>query len=205
VSGETVLGSPGYALVGAAHAEDLIVVGATAHPGRLADVLGSVATLITHRAHCPVVVVHGSDRRDALIGRIVVGVDGSDGSQAALDWAIDEAMRCDAELVLVHGWSYPYQGPRTGISEPRDDMRLDAMRTLEACAFRVREIAPALRCHSIISEQSPAKALIDAGKDADLVVVGSRGHGGFAALLLGSVSRTVLQHAQVPVAIVRAD
>jgi nucleotide-binding universal stress UspA family protein len=205
VSGETVLGSPGYALVGAAHAEDLIVVGATAHPGRLADVLGSVATLITHRAHCPVVVVHGSDRRDALIGRIVVGVDGSDGSQAALDWAIDEAMCCDAELVLVHGWSYPYQGPRTGISEPRDDMRLDAMRTLEACGFRVREIAPALRCHSIISEQSPAKAVIDAGKDADLVVVGSRGHGGFAALLLGSVSRTVLQHAQVPVVIVRAD
>jgi nucleotide-binding universal stress UspA family protein len=205
VSGDTVLGSPAYALVGAAHAEDIIVVGATAHPGRLSDVLGSVATLITHRAHCPVVVVHGSDRRDAVVGRIAVGVDGSDGSQAALDWAIDEAMRCDAELVLVHGWTYPYQGPRTGVTEPRDDMRLDAMRTLEACAFRVREIAPALRCHSIISEQSPAKAVIDAGKDADLVVVGSRGHGGFAALLLGSVSRTVLQHAQVPVAIVRAD
>jgi len=205
VSGETVLGSPGYALVGAAHAEDLIVVGSTSHPGRLTDVLGSVATLITHRAHCPVVVVHGSDRRDAVVSRIVVGVDGSPGSQAALDWSIDEAMRCDAELVLVHGWIYPYQGPRTGITEPRDDMRLDAMRTLEACAFRVRELAPALRCHSIISEQSPAKAIIDAGKDADLVVVGSRGHGGFAALLLGSVSRTVLQHAQVPVAIVRAD
>jgi len=205
VSGDTVLGSPAYALVGAAHPDDVIVVGATAHPGRLTDVLGSVATLISHRAHCPVVVVHGSDRRDAVIGRIAVGVDGSAGSQAALDWAIDEAMRCDAELVLVHGWTYPYQGPRTGVTEPRDDMRLDAMRTLEACAFRVREIAPALRCHSIISEQSPAKAVIDAGKDADLVVVGSRGHGGFAALLLGSVSRTVLQHAQVPVAIVRAD
>lgn len=205
VSGETVLGAPAYALVGAAQRDDIIVVGATSHPGRLSDVLGSVATVVAHRAHCPVVVVHGADRRDAAIGRIAVGVDGSSGSDVALEWAIDEAMRCDAELILVHGWTYPYQGPRTGVTEPRDDMRLDAMRTLEACAIRVREMAPALRCHSIISEQSPAKAVIDAGKDADMVVIGSRGHGGFAALLLGSVSRTVLQHSLVPVVVVRSD
>jgi nucleotide-binding universal stress UspA family protein len=108
-----------------------------------------------------------------------------------------------AELVLVHGWIYPYQGPRTGVSEPRDDMRLDAMRTLEASTLKVKEFAPTLRCHSIISEQSPAKAIIDAGKDADLVVVGSRGHGGFASLMLGSVSRTVLQHSAVPVVVIR--
>ena len=203
VTGETVLGAPAYALVGAAHPDEMIVVGASSHPSRMADVLGSVATVIAHRAHCPVVVVHGADRLDAAVSRIAIGIDGSAGSQAALDWAIDEAMRCDAELVLVHGWTYPYQGPRTGITEPRDDMRLDAMRTLEASALHVREIAPALRCHSIISEQSPAKAIIDASKEADLVVVGSRGHGGFAALLLGSVSRTVLQHAHVPVAVVR--
>jgi nucleotide-binding universal stress UspA family protein len=88
-------------------------------------------------------------------------------------------------------------------SDARDDMKLDAMRTLEACAQQVRATTPALRCHSIISEQSPAKAIIDAGKEADLLVVGSRGHGGFAALLLGSVSRTVLQHSSVPVVVVR--
>ena len=204
VTGETVLGAPAYAVVGAAHADDVVVIGATSHPGRLTDVLGSVATVVAHRAHCPVVVVHGSERRDAVIGRIVVGVDGSDGSDIGLDWAIEQAIRCDAELVLVHGWTYPYQGPRTGVSEPRDDMRLDAMRTLEVSALRVKNVAPALRCHSIISEQSPAKAIIDAGKEADLVVVGSRGHGGFSALLLGSVSRTVLQHAAVPVVVVRA-
>lgn len=203
VTGETVLGAPAYALVGAAHPDEMIVVGASSHPSRMADVLGSVATVIAHRAHCPVVVVHGADRLDAAVSRIAIGIDGSAGSQAALDWAIDEAMRCDAELVLVHGWTYPYQGPRTGITEPRDDMRLDAMRTLEASALHVREIAPALRCHSIISEQSPAKAIIDAAKEADLLVVGSRGHGGFTALLLGSVSRTVLQHSPVPVAVVR--
>ena len=60
-----------------------------------------------------------------------------------------------------------------------------------------------MRCHSIITEESPAKALIDAAAEADLVVVGSRGHGGFAALMLGSVSRTVLQHSPRPVAVIR--
>jgi nucleotide-binding universal stress UspA family protein len=203
VSGDTVLGAPAYALVGAAHPDDIIVIGATSHPGRLTEVLGSVATVISHRAHCPVVVVHGTDRRDANIGRIAVGVDGSPCGNNALLWAADEAMRCGAELLLVHGWTYPYQGPRSGASDARDDMKLDAMRMLESCSRRVKDTAPTLRVHSIISEHSPAKAIIDAGKEADLLVVGSRGHGGFGALLLGSVSRTVLQHSSVPVVVVR--
>ncbi|MEN9645802.1 MAG: hypothetical protein RL238_2471 [Actinomycetota bacterium] len=203
VSGDTVLGAPAYALVGAAHPDDIIVVGATSHPGRLTEVLGSVATVIAHRAHCPVVVVHGTDRRDAKLGRIAVGVDGSECGDQALVWAAEEAQRCGAELLLVHGWTYPYNGPRNGATEARDDMKLDAMRMLEACSRRVKDLAPELRVHSIISEQSPAKAIIDAGKEADLLVVGSRGHGGFAALLLGSVSRTVLQHSAVPVVVVR--
>lgn len=205
VTGETVLGAPAYALVSAAHPEDTIVVGATAHPGRLTDVLGSVATVVAHRAHCPVVVVHGSVRKDGAVRRIVVGVDGSPGSDAALAWAAEEAIRCAAELLLVHGWAYPYHGTRHGSKDARDDMRLDAMRSLEASATRARELAPAVRCHSLICEQSPAKAVLDAAQDADLVVVGSRGHGGFASLLLGSVSRTVLQHSTVPAVVVRAE
>ena len=203
VTGETVLGAPGYALVSASHEDDLVVVGASSHTGRLADVLGSVSTVVAHRARCPVVVVHGSERHDEHLECIVVGVDGSAGSDAALLWAAEQATRCGAELVLVHGWAYPYVGSRTGVAEPRDEMRLDAMRTLEASALKAHEAAPSLKCHSIITEESPAKALIDAAAEADLVVVGSRGHGGFTALLLGSVSRTVLQHSPRPVVVVR--
>ncbi|MGB8861089.1 MAG: universal stress protein [Ilumatobacteraceae bacterium] len=203
VTGETVLGAPGYALVSASHADDLVVVGATSHPGRLTDVLGSVPTVVAHRAKGAVAVVHGTDRHDDTIDRIVVGVDGSAGSEEALLWAVEEALRCGSELVLVHGWVYPYVGSRTGVAEPRDEMRLDAMRTLEASALRVHAVAPSVRCQSIITEESPAKALIDAAAQADLVVVGSRGHGGFSALLLGSVSRTVLQHSPRPVVVVR--
>ena len=205
VTGETGRGAPPNPLGGAAHADDIKVKGATTPPGRLTEVLGSVATVVSHRAHCPVVVVHGSDRKDANLGRIAVGVDGSACGELALGWAIEEALRCNAELILVHGWTYPYHGLRHNGADARDDMKLDAMRTLEATARIVAEHAPSLRCHSIISEQSPAKAIIDAGKEADLLVVGSRGHGGFSALLLGSVSRTVLQHSPVPVAVIRHE
>lgn len=203
VTGETVLGAPGYALVSASHDDDVVVIGATSHPGRLTDVLGSVATVVAHRAKGAVVVVHGSGRAERGITRIVVGVDGSPASDAGLLWATEAALRCEAGLVLVHGWVYPYLGSRTSVSEPRDEMRLDAMRVLEASAAKAHELAPAVACHSIITEEGPAKAILDAAADADLIVVGSRGHGGFTALLLGSVSRTVLQHAPCPVAVVR--
>ncbi|MDO8389794.1 MAG: universal stress protein [Actinomycetota bacterium] len=203
VTGETVLGAPGYALVSASHESDIVVVGATSHPGRLTDVLGSVATVVAHRAKGAVVVVHGEGRAEQQIRRIVVGVDGSAASDAGLLWATEEALRCGAELVLVHGWVYPYLGSRSSVSEPRDEMRLDAMRVLDSSASQALELAPTVACHSIITEEGPAKAILDAAADADLIVVGSRGHGGFAALLLGSVSRTVLQHAPCPVAVVR--
>ncbi|MBI4883677.1 MAG: universal stress protein [Actinobacteria bacterium] len=203
VSGDTVLGAPGYALVSAATEHDLLVVGATGHPGRLSDILGSVATVAAHRAKCPVVVVHGVGRPDYALTRIVVGIDGSAGSDNAICWAVEQAIRSSAELVLVHGWIYPYVGSRSSVSEPRDEMRLDAMRTLEAAVVKVHGLAPGLRCQSIITEESAAKAVIDAAADADLVVVGSRGHGGFSALLLGSVSRSVVQHASCPVAVIR--
>ncbi len=203
VGGETILGAPAYALVGATNENDVLVVGATGHPGRLTDMLGSVATIVIHRAKCPVVVVHGLPRTDNEIKRIVVGVDGSMGSDQATAWAIDQAVRCDAELVLVHGWVYPYVGSRTGVSEPRDEMRLDAMRTLETAMATALSLVPGLRCRSVISEESAAKAILDAAVDGDLVVVGSRGRGGFGALLLGSVSRTVVQHSPCPVAVIR--
>lgn len=205
VTGETVLGAPAYALVSAANDNDLLVVGATSHPGRLTDMLGSVATVVAHRAKCPVVVMHGMARSDHAITRIVVGVDGSPGSEQAIEWATDQAMRSNAELVLVHAWFYPYVGAMTGLSEVRDAMRLDAMRTLETAMAHVRDSVPGIRCRSVISEESAAKAIIDAAIDGDLVVVGSRGRGGFRALLLGSVSRTVVQHAPCPVAVIRTQ
>lgn len=203
VSGETVLGAPGYAVASAAHEDDIVVVGATSHPGRINDVLGSVATVVAHRAHGPVVVVHGHDRPSPELDRIVVGIDGSECSEEALHWAVDEAAGTGAELELVHAWAYPYPAGGHGASDPRHEMRVDAMRTLETAEQLVRAQSLHVRVHSIVSEDSPANAIVEAGRHADLVVVGTRGRGGFAALALGSVSRTVAQHATVPVVLIR--
>lgn len=209
VTGETVLGAPAFALSAMSQPHGLVVVGATSHPTRLADVLGSVASVVAHRARGAIAVIHGTVSPSGDVQRIVVGVDGSAPSDAALRWAIEQALRCGSELVLVHGWMYPYSVAVPGSVDPRQEMKLDAMRALESSAALVRELAPTVRCTSIISEDSPSKAILDEvqerGRGADLVVVGSRGHGGFASLLLGSVSRTVLQHAAVPVVVVRCD
>lgn len=209
VSGETVLGAPAFALSAMSQHHGLVVVGATSHPTRLSDVLGSVASVVAHRSRGAIAVIHGTASPSGDIQRIVVGVDGSPGSDAALRWATEQALRCGSELVLVHGWSYPYAVARPGSADPRQEMKLDAMRALEASAELVGELAPGVRCTSIISEDSPSGAILDEvqdrGRGADLVVVGSRGHGGFASLLLGSVSRTVLQHAAVPVVVVRDE
>lgn len=202
VSGETVLGAPGYALVSASCPDDIVVTGATSHPGRLTDLLGSVATVVAHRAKGAVIVVHGTCRTDHAVRRIVVGVDGSETGNAALAWAAEVAIRTGAQLLLVHGWTYPYAGLRSAASEPRDEMRLDAMRVLDASTQHTKQIAPTITTQAVISEETPAKAILDAAASADLIVVGSRGHGGFASLLLGSVSRTVLQHATCPVAVI---
>lgn len=202
VTGETVLGAPGYALVSASHADDIVVTGATSHPGRMSDLLGSVATVVTHRAKGAAVVVHGTCPKDQSLRRIVVGVDGSSSSDEALLWAAEEAIRSSAELVLVHGWTYPYAGTKSAASEPRDEMRRDAMRVLEAGTLRAAQVAPSVSTQAIISEEAPAKAILDAAVGSDLVVVGSRGRGGFASLVLGSVSRTVLQHSPCPVAVI---
>ena len=141
--------------------------------------------------------------------KIVVGVDGSEESQAALNWAYDEARQRGSELDVVHAWTYPYQGPRTGVTEPRDLMELDAAKALEQTMTRLhRDRAGAsagVTTHAHVREGNPADVLVQESKDAELLVVGSRGRGGFASLLLGSVSTAVTHHASCPVVVVRPD
>jgi nucleotide-binding universal stress UspA family protein len=142
--------------------------------------------------------------------KIVVGVDGSEESRAALRWARHEAQLRKAELDVVHVWTYPYTGPRTTVTEPRELMELDAAKELEQMlsalpADEARGAAPNVTVHAHVREGNPADVLVQESKDADLLVVGSRGRGGFAALLLGSVSTAVTHHASCPVVVVRPD
>lgn len=139
------------------------------------------------------------------MGKIVVGVDGSDGARAALHWALDEATVRGAELAVVAAWqSSAVAGLASVGAFPARDLieqsardRLDEVVAAEGLADR-DDVTVTL------VESSPAPALLDAAADADLLVVGSRGHGGFAGMLLGSVSQHCVTHAPCPVVVVPA-
>lgn len=136
--------------------------------------------------------------------RIVVGVDGSPGSAQALRWAADEADRCGAALTAVTAWGFLEQHPPDGAPfDPHFD-ETTALANLRDHLDRAlgAERAPSVEARAICD--LPARALVEAASDADLLVVGARGLGGFKGLLLGSVSQHCLQHANVPVAVVRA-
>ena len=207
VEGMSAMSPAAIAIAEAARPGDEIVVGATGHGGLIDDLLGSVAMSVVHRSHVPVIVVPAKPAVEfgASMKKIVVGVDGSAPSLHALEWAYNEALVSDAELTAVHGWVYPYSGPRTSVSEPRTQMQLDAMEELKASleSLGPRLAGGSLHVHARLIEQSPAGAMLEESADADLVVVGSRGRGAVRSTLLGSVSRTVVQHATCPVAVIR--
>ena len=137
-----------------------------------------------------------------LAGRIVLGVDGSDGSQKALDWAIAEAIRFPAVLELVTAWMFPMALGYVFAKTP-NEVRQEMQRIAEMAVSHVAEVAPEVVVRSTLSEAEAGPALVKLSTAADLLVVGSRGHGGIRELLLGSVGTYCAQHARCPIVIVR--
>ena len=138
--------------------------------------------------------------------RIVVGVDGSEHSRRALQWALDEALLRGAAVDVVHAWEPPflvaYGGmPVTGFVYDPTPYEEAGHQLLDDTVDAVdTKGAPAME--KILVRGSAAPMILDIAKGADMVVVGSRGRGGFAGLLLGSVSQQVAQHAPCPIVIV---
>lgn len=138
------------------------------------------------------------------MGKIIVGVDGSDGSLLALRWAVEEARLRSDELVAVHAWWYPVVTDVLGTVTPPpvDELREAAVKALDEA---VDEAAGSADVHieRRVVEGRPARVLMEAAEGTDLLVVGSRGLGGFTELLLGSVSHQCVHHAPCPVVVVR--
>jgi nucleotide-binding universal stress UspA family protein len=140
--------------------------------------------------------------------QVVVGVDGSEDSRRALQWASEEASEHGAELVAVSSWTQPLLLPtpqQSGVPLETDPTRLaeNTKAMLEETLSEVLGDSPSVSVKSSVVEGSPAKVLIDLSGSAELLVVGSRGVGGFTGLLLGSVSQHVAAHAQCTVTVVR--
>lgn len=139
-----------------------------------------------------------------MAGRIVVGVDGSERSVNALRWALDEAKRRDATVDVVHAWHYPYTGgvvPGMSYAIDFEEVEKAAREVLDRAIQHARPPRE-LHVEPILVQSSAARALLDTAIGADLLVVGSRGRGGFTGLLLGSVSQQCAHHAPCPVVIV---
>lgn len=143
-----------------------------------------------------------------MSGRIVVGVDGSPSSKAALAWAVEQARLTGASVEAVIAWHYPVMvggqpfAPIAAIDSA--DFGEFATQVLsEAIGATVEPDGP-VKVSSVVREGNAAQVLLEAAKGADLLVVGSRGHGGFTEALLGSVSQACVHHARCPVVIIRA-
>ncbi len=193
------------ALIEASEGADLLVVGSRGLGGFRGLLLGSVGQHCLTHASCSVAVVRAlvGERPDAVTPRIVVGVDGSDESNRALDWAADEADRTGAELEVVGSGIFPGASayafaPAVGDREAADRVVTDAL-------GHVARRAPEVVTRGVTSEDPPAAALVAASRGAGLVVVGSRGLGAFRGLLLGSVSQHLATHAHCSVVVVRPD
>lgn len=138
------------------------------------------------------------------MGKIVVGVDGSEPAAAALRWAVEEARFREATLEVVLAWDWLDQ-ERLGLEfrpEFGEEQAVEVLRGYVTDAVGEAGIEGLDVVERAVCDR-PAHALLEAAEDADLVVVGDRGHGGFADLLLGSVSAQVVNHAPCPVLVVR--
>jgi nucleotide-binding universal stress UspA family protein len=137
---------------------------------------------------------------------VLVGVDGSAGSHTALAWAAAEAAYHEADLVVLNVWEHTLLPPAGSVSVSEKYVPDPSQRTAEELLEEIKAVLgddPPVLVQPRVKQGSPAKVLIEESVDADLLVVGTRGHGGFRGLVLGSVSQHVAAYAKCPVTVVR--
>lgn len=200
-------GDPAAELCAHSRRAGLVVVASRGFGGFHSLVVGSVGTHLVAYAHCPVLVVHHGERwagPESMLPRhqpVVVGVDGPASATEALGVAFDEAAHRGAPLVALRAWQRPSRGH--GWSTGVDGPHRAAARELAACVEPWLAKYPEVDVAQRVVEGTAPAALLTAGADALLIVLGARGAGGFQELRLGAVAQQVLHHADVPVLVVR--
>lgn len=192
-------GHPVTGLVDAAKNARLLVVGCRDLGTLDRILLGSVSNGVVHHAHCPVAVIHDEKVPDTR-APILLGVDGSPASETAIAVAFDEASHRKVPLIAVHAWDvYTFFGPERTL----DIVESEAHEILAERLAGWQERYPDVNVVRRVVLDAPDRYLVEHAKHAQLVVVGSHGRGGFAGMLLGSVSSLVVQASEVPVIVAR--
>ncbi|MFF0488444.1 universal stress protein [Nocardia sp. NPDC004068] len=183
----------------------MIVVGSRGHGALRRGLLGSVSTAVTRHAHCPVTVVRGWSPTDPVAANkpVLVGVDGSENSVPAIELAFEAASRRKVGVTALHAWSDAAMGREVPIIGWDDVLHERAAADFSASLAGWSEQYPEVPVRRILVPDRPVRALLEAAEDAQLVVVGSHGRGGFTGMLLGSTSAALAQSVDCPITIVR--
>ncbi|RKN27276.1 universal stress protein [Micromonospora musae] len=203
VTGAVVDGEAATVMLAASRQAALVVLGHRGLGGFAGLLIGSVTVQVASRALCPVLVVRGEPRAD---GPVVVGVDGSELSRAAVGFAFEEAAYRDVPLVAVHAWRYPTplgSGDFVPLTYDVDAYGDEVGRVLAESVAGYAERYPQVAVRYRPVRGTAAHALTQVSKSAQLMVVGAHGRGALGGLVLGSVSHAVLHHAHAPLAVIR--
>jgi nucleotide-binding universal stress UspA family protein len=203
VDSQTVIGSTVPTLVDLSKEAVMLVAGSRGHGWLHRSLMGSVSSNLVRHAHCPVAVIHdaGPSMPHPSGAPVVVGVDGSSVSDVATAVAFAEASFRGVELVAVYAWHDAHVFDVPGIDVTA--MQNDGERILAEQLAGWQERNPDVTVRRVVVCDRPADQLIEQSHAARLVVVGSHGRGGFAGMLLGSVSMAVVQSVRIPVIVAR--
>ncbi|HWC22013.1 MAG TPA: universal stress protein [Flexivirga sp.] len=201
VVGRGVTANPAQALVEASAGASLVVVGNRGHHELIETMLGSVGHAVSAHAECPAVIVRGPDA--GCLVRVVLAYDGSEPAERAAVFAADTAHSAGASLHIVGAWSDPAMTYGLPVVGDAKEIAEDVHKELQAIRESVLARHPDLTVTTEVTRGEAPVQIARIATGAGLLVVGSRGRGGFRSLLLGSVSRRLLASAPCPVAVVR--
>jgi nucleotide-binding universal stress UspA family protein len=209
VHSDVVLADPVATLVAESESAAIMVLGSRGLGGFTGILVGSTAVALVAHGHCPVAVIRSrtTDGVPPAGGPVVVGVDGSAAGDAAVELAFEEASLRGTDLVAVHTWTE--YGSDSSYAHARQfalDWEAVETKQHEVLAERLAgwpEKYPDVIVRRIVTRDRPVSALLEQSAEAQLLVVGSRGHGGFTGMLLGSTSQALIYHATCPLLVTR--
>jgi nucleotide-binding universal stress UspA family protein len=209
VDTDLLSGYPVPVLISLSQTARLMVLGSRGLGGFSGLLAGSTAVALVRHGHCPVAVIHGPAPEGALPtgGPVVVGVDGSPASEAAIAMAFEEASLRNVDLVAVHTWldfssDYSYAYARQFMIDWKE-IETEAHELLPQRLAGWQEKYPEVTVKRVVTRDRPAHHLLEHAAQAQLLVVGSQGRGGMSGMLLGSTSQALIYHSPCPLLVVR--